>query len=55
MDLGSSFPITDIVIVHGAPCEWIPIVLGMPEGSVLCPLLFILYFSKMFELMENKL
>ena len=41
------------VVVDGAISEWIPIVSGMPQGSVLGPLLFILYASEMFELVEN--
>ena len=42
-------------MVDGATSDWIPIVLGVPQGSVLAPLLFILYISKMFELVENRL
>ena len=34
---------------------WIPIVSSVPQGSVLCPLLFILYTSEMLELLENRL
>ena len=43
------------VVVGGATSEWIPIVSGVPQGSVLGPLLFILYTSEMFELLENRL
>ena len=35
--------------------SWIPIISGVPLGSVLGPLLFILYTSEMFELVENRL
>ena len=43
------------VVVDGATSEWIPIVSGMLQGSVLGHLLFIFYSSQMFELVENRL
>ena len=43
------------VVVDGATIEWILIASGVSQGSVLGPLLFILYTSEMFELVENRL
>ena len=42
-------------MVDGTASEWIPIISGVPQGSVLVPLLFILYTSEMFQLVENRL
>ena len=43
------------VVVDGAGIVYIQIISGVLQGSVLGPLLFILYTSKMFELVENRL
>ena len=43
------------VVVDGAKSEWIPIVSGVRQGKVLGPILFILYTSEMFQLVENRL
>ena len=42
-------------MVDGAASARIPIISCVSRGSVLGPLLFILYTSKMFELVENRL
>ena len=43
------------VVVQDAASEWIPIISGVSQGSVLGSLLFIVYTSEMFELVENRL
>ena len=43
------------VVVDGTASEWIPTISGMPQGSVLGLLLFIIYTSETFELVENRL
>ena len=42
-------------MVDGATGQWIPIVSGLSHGSVLGPLMFILYTNERFELVENRL
>ena len=42
-------------VVEGVMSEWITIVSGVAQGSVLSPHLLILYASEMFELVENRL
>ena len=40
-------------MVDGATSEWIPIVSGVPQASVLCALLFVFYTNELFELENN--
>ena len=43
------------VMVHGCRSRLVNVVSGVPQGSVLSPLLFLLYTSELFPILENKL
>ena len=43
------------VVVDGCRSKLVNVVSGVPQGSVLCPLMFLLYTSELFSIFENKL
>ena len=43
------------VMVDGCRSKLVNVVSEMPQGSVLGPLLFLLYTSELFSILENKL
>ena len=46
---------TQQVMVDGCRSKLVNVATGMPRGSVLGPLLFLLYTSELFSILENKL
>ena len=46
---------SQFVLVDGCCSKQVNVVSGVPHGSVLGPLLFLLYTSELFTILENKL
>ena len=44
-----------LVMVDSCKSKLANVMSGVPHGSVLCPLLFLLYTSKLFSILENML
>ena len=42
-------------MVDGCRSKLVDLVSGVPQGSVLCPQLFLLYTAELFSIVENKL
>ena len=49
------FPPKQYVLVDGCRSKLVNVVLGVPQRSVLGPLLFLLYTLELFSILENKL
>ena len=46
---------SQFVLLDGCRSKLVNVVSGMPQGSVLGPLLFLPYTSELFSILENKL
>ena len=44
-----------IVLVECCPSKLVNVVSGVPQGRVFCSLLFLIYYSEVFSILENKL
>ena len=47
--------LSQFVVMDGCRSKLVIVVSGMPQGSVLCSQLFLLYTTELFPIIENKL
>ncbi len=48
------FERTHCVVVNHCFSDWAPVLSGIPQGSVLCPILFVLYINDLPDMLKSE-